>query len=315
MKVTKLLAISIRDESFEDFLNIAKRVNRLDSSIGILIRNGSFHPREIPLRYQNIPLLTLYLVNPPDTPHTRGCSLSVKDLGKLEEYKNFIAAGVPIPKVKPYTIGETVDAAEWGDYVVLKPVYSSHAIGNLLIPTNWLKQIERNTIPPTHPLASNLYLLQQFVNTGAHAMSYRVLSFLGQPLMCISWRRARPIKFPESLDEIFTNESFTSNFKQEENLFDEREFKIANDEEVVKFSSQVFNANPDLPLQGIDIVRDAVSGKLFVLENNSGGNVWTFSNQASPTLKAIGRKALVTQFMAFDRAAEILVKKTHELAR
>ena len=60
---------------------------------------------------------------------------------------------------------------------------------------------------------------------------------------------------------------------------------------------------------------DAKSGKLYVLENNSGGNVWAFSRKGSATLQAIGRKALVTQFMAFDRAAEILAKKTHELAR
>jgi hypothetical protein len=315
MKVKKLLVISIRDECFDDFLNIAKRVNRLDSSIGILIRNGIFHPSEIPLQYQNIPLLTLYLVNPPDFLPVRGHTLCVKDLGKLDEYTNFVAAGVAIPKVKPYIIGETVDPAEWGDFVVLKPVHSSHAIGNVLVPTNWLTQIERNRIPATHPLASSPYLLQQFVDTGSHAMSYRVINFLGQPLVCISWRRTRAIKYPDTLDEIFSNESFTSNFKQEKNMFDEREFKIANDEEVVKFSSQVFNAHPDLPLQGIDIVRDEKSRKLYVLENNSGGNVWTFSNAISPTLKAIGRKALVTQFMAFDRAAEILVKKTHELAR
>jgi len=309
------LALSIREEIFEDFRNIAKRIERLDNSIGVLIRIERFHPHEIPLQFHGLPLLTLHLVNPPETPHTRGCTLCVKDLGKLEEYKNFVAAGMPIPKVKPYTIGETVDAAEWGDYVVLKPVHSSHAIGNLLVPTNWLAQIERNRIPATHPLASSPYLLQQFVDTGFHAMSFRVLSFLGQPLMCVSWRRTRAIKYPDTLDEIFSNESFTSNFKQEKNMFDEREFKIANDDEVIEFSKQVFNAHPELPLQGIDIVREAKSGKLYVLENNSGGNVWTFSNAISPTLKAIGRKALVTQFMAFDRAAEILVKKTQELAR
>ena len=52
-----------------------------------------------------------------------------------------------------------------------------------------------------------------------------------------------------------------------------------------------------------------------MLENNSGGNVWSFGRKEATTLQALGRKALVTQFMAWDRAAEILVKKTHELAR
>lgn len=252
---------------------------------------------------------------PAATLPVRGHTLCVKDLGKWEEYKNFVAAGIPIPKAKPYTIGDTVDPAEWGNYVVLKPVHSSHAIGNMLVPTNWLGQIELNRISPTHPLASSTYLLQQFVDTGLNATSYRVLSFLGTALACISWRRTRTTKYPDTLDEIFSNESFTSNFKQAKNIFEEREFKIANDEEVLEFSKHVFNVHPNLPLQGIDIIREKSSGKLFVLENNSGGNVWTFSRQDSPTLKAIGRKALLSQFMAWDRVAEILVAKTNELAR
>ena len=91
MLLKKLLAVSVRDESFNDFLNIAKRVNRIDSNIGVMILNGSFHPSEIPLQYLSLPLLTLYLVNPPATLPARGHTLCVQDLGKWEEYKNFAA--------------------------------------------------------------------------------------------------------------------------------------------------------------------------------------------------------------------------------
>ena len=315
MAQEKILAICIRDESYEDFISIGKRIHRMDNSIIVNISNGAFHPDQLPMRFNHLPLLTLYLVNPPVIMPARGCTLCVKDIGKLEEYKNFVAAGIPIPKVKPYSIGDTVEQSEWGDYVVLKPVHSSIGIGNILVHTSWLKEIEHNRIPPDHPLASSSYLLQQFIDTGPNALSYRILSFLGRPLMCVSFRRTRPIKYPESLDEIFLNDSFTSNFTQGETTYIERDSKLANDEEVISFSRQVFNAHPDFPLQGLDIIRDTKSGKLFVLENNSGGNVWTFSRKDTPTYQAIGRKALLTQFMAFDRAAEILLQKTHELAR
>ncbi len=315
MTQQKVLAICIRDESYEDIISIGKRIHRLDNSIIVNISNGQFHPDQLPTRFNHLPLLTLYLVNPPDIVPTRGHTLCVKDIGKLEEYKNFVAAGIPIPKVKPYTIGETVDQSEWGDYVVLKPVHSSIGIGNILVRTSWLKQIERNRIPAGHPLASSPYLLQKFIDTGINALSYRVLSFLEQPLLCVSFRRTRPIKYPVSLEDIFHNDSFNSNFTQSEKTFIERDSKLANDEEVLTFSRQVFNAHPDFPLQGLDIVRERKSGKLYVLENNSGGNVWTFSRKETPTYKAVGRKALVTQFMAFDRAAKILLQKTHELAR
>ncbi|MGB4346557.1 MAG: hypothetical protein WBJ21_09195, partial [Burkholderiaceae bacterium] len=169
----KVLAICTREENYEDFVSIGKRIHRLDNSIIVNISNGQFHPEQLPTRFNDLPLLTLYLVNPPDKVPTRGYTLCVKDIGKLEEYKNFVAAGVPIPKVKPYTIGEIVDAADWGDYVVLKPVHSSIGIGNILVHTSWLKEIEHNRIPPDHPLASSPYLLQQFIDTGPNALSYR----------------------------------------------------------------------------------------------------------------------------------------------
>ena len=315
MLLKKLLAVSVRDESFNDFLNIAKRVNRIDSNIGVMILNGSFHPSEIPLQYLSLPLLTLYLVNPPATLPARGHTLCVQDLGKWEEYKNFAAAGIPIPKAQPYTIGQTVDPAEWGEYVVLKPIHSSFGTGNMLVPTRWLEKIQRQRIPSNNLLLSSPYLLQQFIDSGPHAISYRVLSLLGEPLLCRSSMRTKPVKYPDSLDEIFQNNSFTSNLPPGEETLGERKLELVSDQEILEFSKDAFNVYPDLPLQGIDIFRNASTGKLYVLENNSGGNVWSFSRKGGTTLQALGRKALVTQFMAFDRAAEVLVKKTHELAR
>ena len=185
----------------------------------------------------------------------------------------------------------------------------------MLVRTSWLGQIELNRIPLGHTLATIPYLLQQFIDTGANAISYRVLSLLGQVLMCRSTSRTKLTTYPESLDEIFLNHSFTSNLAPGEQTINERKLELVEDQEILELSKDAFNAHPDLPLQGIDFVRDAKSGKLYVLENNSGGNVWAFSRKGSATLQAIGRKALVTQFMAFDRAAEILAKKTHELAR
>ena len=308
MQPKKILAICIRDESFEDFLSIAKRVNRIDKTIGVMIRNGSFHPSEIPLQYLSLPLLTLYLVNPPATLPARGHTLCVQDLGKWEEYKNFAAAGLSIPKAQPYTIGQTVDPVEWGEYVILKPTHESLGRGVLLIPTTELKKISSDTIAQHHSLKKVSYMLQQFIDTGPLLPGNRVMSLLGQPLLSYCWEDCTPIKLPTNLEESFSRSFFAS-------AENKRIRKLMIDDDILEFAQRIFHIHPDLPLQGIDIIRDTKTKQLYVLENNSGGNIWSFSMTNSNPYKSFGRKAMLSQFMAWDRAAEILVKKTHELAR
>jgi hypothetical protein len=307
MSAKKILAISTRQESYDDFVNIGKRVNRLDSSIIVSVNNGSFDTSQLPLHLHHLPLLTLYMVNPPNTLPLRGHTLCVKDLGKLEEYKNFAAAGVLIPRAKPYQLGETVDPGEWGEYVILKPTHDSLGRGVVLIQTSELKKISIDTIPVNHPLGKVSYILQEFIDPGPLMPGYRVMSLMGQPLLSYCWDNVTPAQLPNSFDDSFSRFLFAA-------AENERVRKLVIEEDIIEFAQQVFEVHADLPLQGIDIIRDAQTKQLYVLENNSGGNVWSFSMSDSNPYRSFGRKAMVTQFMAFDRAAEILVRKTHELA-
>jgi len=65
----------------------------------------------------------------------------------------------------------------------------------------------------------------------------------------------------------------------------------------------------------VDIIREAESGRLFVLEANPGGNTWTFSKGAMRTrqaalTKALGVERLTDQFDAFTAAAKVLIERT-----
>ena len=87
-------------------------------------------------------------------------------------------------------------------------------------------------------------------------------------------------------------------------------------------------ALPDLPVLGIDMIREEGTGELFALECNAGGNTWYFTSEIGSGVRddpgclapdavqrnEIGRQMLVSQFGAFDIAAEVLVRKTAELA-
>jgi hypothetical protein len=112
-----------------------------------------------------------------------------------------------------------------------------------------------------------------------------------------------------TLDDVFNNHTVKTNSSN-----DTRKIELSNNEEVLTFSKLVFEVFPERPLQGIDIVFDN-NKKLFALEGNQGGNVWTFSLQSSKMLAALGRTVLLKQFNAFDVACDILIKKTNELAK
>jgi hypothetical protein len=93
--------------------------------------------------------------------------------------------------------------------------------------------------------------------------------------------------------------------------------ELVNDREILAFGRLVHAAMPGIPLQGIDILRDVKDGRLYVLENNAGGNTWAFSSQRGENARRAlgGAEAMVNQFGAWDIAADVLIKRTRAEAR
>ena len=104
-----------------------------------------------------------------------------------------------------------------------------------------------------------------------------------------------------------------------------KQYHFSDDADVLDLARRAYAAMPYIPLQGVDIVRHAASGRLFVLEINAGGNTWHFSSlymeqrrksrpreEQSPQ---ITREERIAQFGAWDVAARVLIKKTQEEAR
>jgi hypothetical protein len=92
---------------------------------------------------------------------------------------------------------------------------------------------------------------------------------------------------------------------------------MVKDPEINTLALKVAETYPNQPLFGIDILRCAKTQKLYVLETNSGGNVWHFSSAIAkkvPGYDDKARKKLILQYHAWDRAAEAIVRKTHALS-
>jgi hypothetical protein len=82
------------------------------------------------------------------------------------------------------------------------------------------------------------------------------------------------------------------------------------EEDIIRFGEGAHSAFPETPLLGFDIVREVPSGKLFVLEANAIGYVWSFytGQEATYGFSAEG------QFDGIRKAAYILAEKTQECA-
>jgi hypothetical protein len=306
MKASKVLAICCRPENHDDFVAIGKRIIRKAPEIAVVIKPITYHPNELDPALQHFPLLNLYLVNPPKVLPARGRTLHVKRIDKFEQYQHYVIANISTPKTIEYEIGQGIDINEWGEYVFLKSRNSSYSENSFLIPTKYILDIE----PYFKKLElKDKMILQKFIYTGEYANHYRVLSFLGEPLICAKINNPYPIKLPSSVENSFSNNTVQTSRKD---LILPRTLEF--NKEILDFSRKVYNIFQDQPLQGIDIIVEENTNKLFALEGNQGGHVWSFSRKKSPLRDFFGRKALLEQFNAFDVACEVLIKKTHELA-
>ena len=144
-------------------------------------------------------------------------------------------------------------------------------------------------------------IIQKFIYTGAYPVSYRVNTFYREVLYAIqiaATRSGPPLADPEI--ETPTGSSIVTNHAA-------ASLNLIDDPDVLDLSLKASAAFTDIPLLGVDILREAATGDLFVIEVNALGYNWNFFENWSIDIE--------NQFDGFNRAARILAKKTRELAR
>jgi glutathione synthase/RimK-type ligase-like ATP-grasp enzyme len=63
---------------------------------------------------------------------------------------------------------------------------------------------------------------------------------------------------------------------------------------------------------GVDVVRDAETRKLYIMEVNPAGATWHFSSISAKGYPAEHVRNLYAQFGALDKVAQLLIEKTRE---
>jgi hypothetical protein len=227
---------------------------------------------------------------------------------KLEQMVKMKRAGIPVPKwtvIKPNT---KLSAAEWGPLVIVKPSIGSLSIGVELRITEEVRYRLPMSYPPNHPARLGPMMAQKFIDSG-QAARIRVLTLFGEPLYAEEVKDIEETQWPEVLNAETVSQVVATPVKAKTRL---RSFVY--DEDVLGLARRASRVYPEMPLQGCDIMREASTGKLFVLELNPGGNTWHFSSR-------VGRKELVDgrkrdeQFNAFELAADLLIERTRKEAR
>jgi glutathione synthase/RimK-type ligase-like ATP-grasp enzyme len=161
--------------------------------------------------------------------------------------------------------------------------------------------------PPVRFASRGAIIVQQFIYTGAWPVSYRVNTLFGKVLYsqrAEASHERRPFAGPES----FTTSSVTATHPG-------CSFTLNNDREIIALAERAHAAFPEIAVLGVDILCEEPSGRLFVIEVNSSGEVWHFSSRTGKAIQAYAGFDYSSQFGGLRRVAEILIEETRQQAR
>ncbi|ABS64905.1 hypothetical protein Plav_3300 [Parvibaculum lavamentivorans DS-1] len=291
-----------------DFVEIAERMAVLAPEIDVRVVDAGAGEASLPAELWQRPTLSVCMTLPGRFRPPRGRLYHGFPVPKFEQMRKFAEAGLPVPRTAVYALGRRLDPAVWGSHVIVKPT-AVRAMSNgdavFLMRTERVAERAPVAFPPGHAAHEAPLLVQQFIDTGDHPWSYRVLTLFGAPIMSMIYRAKGPRPQLGVPDEELLRASFASNVDPHFTC------TLDADPEVLAFARRAAEAMPRIPLQGLDIIREERTGRLYILEANPGGNTWHFSSKlAEEGRKEVSREERMAQFDAWGVAAQVLAERT-----
>jgi hypothetical protein len=304
-----LIAWENRPKTLADLNRIARRVPELDPAIKVRIvsRRQRDQFRLLPLWFR--PTLSLSMIDVTKRKLLPGRFITGRRLGKRGEYERMDRVGIPVPRWHVVTPETRLDPADWGPYVVEKPDRGRVGANIRIRRTSRVQYVPPEILPEDHYGRIGPMLAQQFIYTGEWPTSYRLVTFFGEVLVCFrQTTRGRGQPLTGRWDFKTGGLSIVSNTKSMEVVMDK-------DDEVVALAERAHRlAFGDIPLLGFDIIRDADTGALFVLECHAHGTAWMFSSGMGRSIQAANRVDFESQYDGIEKAARILARVTPCLA-
>ncbi len=295
-------------QDVQDFYDIAAIIHRLAPDIKVFIANNESKCPVTRRQAEALPTL-VFSPGPLDVFRPgRGKIYAGHPYLKVEQMNRLAAAGIDVP---PFISGEAaaIDTiGDWGPLVLVKSNKPGASLGagiELRRTQDVIAEFKTNAA-----LASDELFIQKYIYTGEFPANYRVHSLFGKSLLSYLKLSTALGPRPDGSDASLGDVCIQPRFKTGQT------HKLAYDLDVLMLTMRIYEAFPEIPLQGVDIVREQDSGKLYVLEINPGGNTWIFSygsreaRYTQSVMKSLGLSDLKQPFDAFTIAAKELIDKT-----
>lgn len=221
---------------------------------------------------------------------------------KSDQYRLLEAAGLPVPKWAPITPGIVLDPSQWGEHVVEKPDHGQRGAYVRVKRTRRVRYRGAEDLQDDNPGRSGGMIAQKLVYSGNRPVSYRVQTFFGTPLHARSHQGNRGQLYSDEADgsRKFLGASVVATGVG-------CQVALIEDADVLDLARRVHDVFPDLPVLGIDIVRDIDDGSLWILEVNPDGGTWSLASPGGRRMMSHSGLDFHAQFGALDLAAETLI--------
>jgi len=302
-----ILVTSPALSALDDFLELAGWITDLDPETAVYVVSdlaGADASANVP----DVPTVTVSPAPLRRFRPRRGPVFQGQHVSKSTEYRALEAAGLPVPRWTRLLPNRAPKVDGFPPYVVTKPDYGAQGAD--------VRIEQRDTVSWTPPRTArslnfggpfNPRLVQEFVYTGPWPRSHRVVTLFGSVLWA-DRTEAGHDRPPLRDRNDFHGQSIVSSGKG-------CTFELDADPEVIALGERAHTAFPRVPLLGIDIVREADTGKLFVIEANSLGLTWHFSTPRGLAFQQQFGFDLDAQFGGRRKAAGVLTRVCAEHAR
>ena len=301
-----LLVSSPLANSQADFEELAEWCTMLDSELSVHVVEDANDADSVST--PDLPTLTVSFGPLRKLRPRRGPVFQGQHVAKSVEYRALEALGVPVPRWTRLLPGESPELEGFGAYLVTKPEFGARGADVRIE-----RRADARWTAPRTQLAEgfggpfNPRLAQEFVYTGPWPHSYRVATLFGHTLWSLRIE-ASHAREPLLERSDFHGQSIVSSGQG-------CTLSLSNDAAVIALAERASAALPRVPMLGIDILRDADTGELFVAELNSLGYSWHFSSPAGLKFQAEYGFQLSAQFDGRRKAARLLVRACAEHAR
>ena len=294
-----------RKQALEDFLAVkAVMAERAPDIEVIIVENGQRHS-VTRRRASERPTLIFSPVALRTFRPMRGKVYADRRHTKSAEQARLAAGGVPVPRSALLTPDLVLDET-WGDFVVIKPdSFSLQGRGVRLVRRSDVRWTDPESLPAADPQHGRPLRVESFIDTGAHAESHRVMTVFGRPVYCLTSHalEARPQLDPGAPVDL----PIASNAG-------ERTLALNFDRDIIALGCRAAAVFPEIPVLGVDVIREAATGKLFVLEVNTGVHTWHISSTYFAPYREKFGLDLHAQFGAIDVIADALIEVTRREA-